>query len=73
MRLARDKVEGVSDCYNKYEMSELVSALKKYSPLVQIHSLQEVGVKAKRVGDQARNEWCRGGDLNSHALSNTTP
>ena len=72
MRLLRDKVQGVNDRYIEYTTQELVEALEKYSPLRLIHNshaLNEMGVAKKRVGDV----WCRGGDLNSHALSNTTP
>ena len=72
MRLLRDKVQGVNDRNIDITPQELVEPLEKYSPLRLIHdshSNKEVGVAEKRVGDT----WCRGGDLNSHALSNTTP
>ena len=75
MRLLRDRVQGVNDRYNEYLPEELVEALNEYSPLRQIHPTtnKEPGVPEKRVGDDAHNLWCRGGDLNSHALSNATP
>jgi integrase len=72
MRLLRDRVQGVNDRYIEYTTQELVVALEKYSPLRLIHNSHannQVGTAQERVGDV----WCRGGDLNSHALSNTTP